>query len=240
MKRTLLVLSIIALGAANVFGADLWNQQQAVTTNSVGIINDVFTDNADVSNSSYIANYFTASQNWTINSIDIQVQNPNGIIPNGTQFSATLNLFSATGSLPTAGNNPAAGTAVTVTFTQNGGSGLGSYYDMSISGLNLSAAAGNYWISLTPSSDFNTYGTIFEVYSATNKAGAAFGDAWINPANGFGTGAGWQDAGSVIGNNPIYGGIDIQGTVQSVPEPASMAALCVGLVGLASRRRRKA
>lgn len=241
MKRTLLIISLVAVGAANVFGTDLWNQQQTIDANVAGIINDNFTDSGNLVNAAANASYFTASQNWTIDSIDLQVFAPSGNIANGATFSAFLNLFPATGSLPTAGNNPLAGTAVTVTMTQNTGSGLSSYYDMKVSGLNMSVLAGNYWLNLTPSSSFVTNGGIYECYSSTNLAGATYADAWINPGNGYGAGATWQDSGNAAGaTGPVYGGLDIQGTVQSVPEPTSIAALGLGLVGLISRKRRKA
>ena len=228
----------MAVGACHVFASDLWNQTQTVTANSNGILNDNFTDAANMTSASFIVSDVVASQNWTVNSISIQVLDAGGLIPTGTQASALLNIFQNSGALPSAANNPASGTTSTVTFTQNTGAGLGNFYTMTLSGLNLNLSKGEYWIGLTPSSDFGVYGSIDEVYTSTNAAGANYGDAFQNPGNGFGMGSGWMDAGSTLGSGPIYGGIDIQGTVQSVPEPASFAALGIGLVGLIARRRK--
>ncbi len=239
MKRTLLILSLVAIGSANVFANDLWNQTQSSYNYINGSVNQVRGQNDGFD--AYQVSDVIASQGWNVNQISVDfITNGSGLTL-GQQLGVTLNVFTNTGALPSAANDPTAGTPYTATISAmgtDGNFGLTSY-TLTLTGLNLSLAAGEYWIGMTPSINSATYGQSFEGLTTTNSMGANYNDAWINPSGGFNLGTTWSNVNTATGDsNGYYGGIDIQGTTQSVPEPASIAALGFGLIGLISRRRR--
>lgn len=235
MKKTILILSLMALGATSLFATDLWNQTVPNYGYVNSFVNQNFTDFPAYS--AYMVSDVVASQNWNVNQVSIDFFTNGSTETLGSTWSCTLNVFSNTGSLPSAGNDPTTGTTVTGTITNLNGSGYGT---LTVSGLNLNLAAGEYWIGLTPTASFGNDGEFYLGESNTNTAGANYTDAFINPGGGFGLGSSWANGNTLTGDGlSYYGGIDVQGTVQSVPEPASIAALGLGLVGLIFRRRRK-
>ena len=237
MKKTLLIIAIAAIGGHAFAQTDLWNQQAGLGTTFNGEVNQVFSDFPTYS--SYIASNVTNSSAWNVTSVSVEIIATNTTAVTGIT-SGVLNVWNdGSSSIPGTGDNPANGQAVTVAVTAV--SGFSNVFLVTASNLNLNVAAGNHWFSLTPNAAFGTYGETFEAYTMTNSAGALNGDAIINPGGGFGLVAGtnWGSLNGQTGDTgPDYGGIDIQGSVQAVPAPASVFVLGLGLAGLVIRRRK--
>jgi hypothetical protein len=144
--------------------------------------------------------------------------------------SGTLNIFAKTGSMPGAGDDPAAGALVAWTSTDLGD----GTQAVTASGLNVDLAPGEYWIGLTPTNDFGLFGQ--EFHRGAPRVGE---ETYVrNPGGGFGIGTDWGTV-ALFGNASWLGNFDgafkVEGTV--VPAPG-VAALLVG--GLLARRRRRA
>jgi MYXO-CTERM domain-containing protein len=135
---------------------------------------------------------------------------------------ARLNLFTKTGALPLASDDPTAGTLVNATWSN----GL-----LVASGLNI-PVSGAMWVGLTAVGDFGAVGQEFHL-CGTSVSGDP--DAYRNPGGSFGLPAGtnWGDMTSGAGYRDIA--MTIEGVV---PAPGAMALL--GLAGIAARRRRRA
>ncbi len=147
--------------------------------------------------------------------------------------SAVVNVFTKTGTgPPNAADDPTNGTVVAVTVTAVTNNGLDSYR-ITASGLAISKAAGQYYIGLTPIGDFGQVGQCFtrgaDGVARDNKA------YFRNPGGGFSFGTSWQTVDST-GNSYNDMALLVSGFV---PEPATIAALAVGVLALATRRRRK-
>lgn len=98
-----------------------------------------------------------------------------------------------------------------------------------ISGLSLVTPPGLVWIGMAPEMPFANNGQFFiltNLQPVNRGGGAPNNSRGINPGNGFGGGQLW-DA-------PLT---DVAYAVESIPEPASLLALAVGLGALALRRR---
>lgn len=232
MKYSLLLICLALVGASTAH-ADRWNNEQDPATMQGGTSNGYYP--TAPTDSSFAVSDVVADNNWTINSVQIQAVDGETYIPNGYQTTAYLNIFanSGTGNAPLAGNNPMSGTVVNVTFNYTVYNGDGQNFTITADGLNINLAKGEYWIGLTP---ISTYGHIGETLFASNVAGAVASSDYYQY---YGS-TNWYQTTYGVGSAPGYLGIDINGTVQSVPEPASFAALGLGLIGLISRRRRKA
>ena len=241
MNRTLIIAGLlVACITPALAQTDLWNQQVGVPqTNVVGGANQVFTDLT--TDSTYMASNVDNVQAWNVSSISIEILGNNPAILTNLK-SAELNIFAdGSSSLPGTSDNPTNGTSVPVSITLLTATGQNGYlvYQVTASSLNLSLASGDHWISLTPIGANSNIGQAFEALTTVNSAGALFQDAGINPSGGLGAGTNWQTAQNLyLESAPSYGGIDIKGSVQAVPAPASLFALGLGVVGLAIRRRK--
>jgi len=240
MTKKLLALGALAVAATPSFATDLWDQQPGLTNGFNAFTDEQFTDLPDhsVYNASDV---IVGAGGWTVNSISVEGEE-NG--SPGTPTQALLNIFANTGqnSVPAVQNDPTTGQLVNVTFTPLGNIGFNGApaYFLTVSGLNLQLAAGEYWIGLTAigaiggSSGENEFETGF---STVNSAGAKEGSAFINPGAYWGYGSSWQQETNVSGDpTPDFSAIDIQGS--AAPEPVSIALLGLGVVGLISRRRK--
>jgi uncharacterized protein (TIGR03382 family) len=177
--------------------------------------------------STYLVGDVTFAAGTTINSITIYTTS--GFGNWGAITQARVNIFAKTGSLPGAGDNPAAGTLVAASWSDIGG-GVGA---LVASGLNIPVSGAN-WVGLTAVGAFGAVGQEFHLNGVTSSGDV---DAYRNPGGSFGLPAG-TNWGPMTDNNPDYRDISMTIEGEIIPAPGAIALL--GLAGLASRRRRRA
>jgi hypothetical protein len=167
---------------------------------------------------------------WTIQSITSYFTTGHGWPATGT---ARLNIFSKTGTLPMAGDDPTVGTSYAASLSVVGGSTL-----VTAGGLSINLAAGAYWIGLTPIFAFSSPGQ--EWHQVVAEAVVGDYSAVRNPGGGFGFGPNWGTY-AMMGLLETDGAILIEGTAGSgaIPEPATWSLLALGVGALAFLRRRK-
>jgi hypothetical protein len=226
MHKLGLGVVLAVVGGIGVHATTIWNQSNYNTGNSA-LANQVFGPAGPQYTSYIVDDVVVDPGGWAIDSVTGYFLG-GGLPATGT---ATLNVFSESGTLPLGTDDPTAGGTVNVVYTlQPDGS-----YSVTASGLNLNLTAGNYWIGLTPILDFGTYGQVYQftTSSAVNGNPAAF----INPNGGFGLGAAWRGASGI---NPALGdaAMLIDGVV--TPEPATLVGTVGALMALAFFRRRRA
>ncbi len=222
--RTVALVLLLSAGAL-AWGDVLWNQPPS-TTYGAAWVQWEFTDQP--ARSTYTVNDFQvpAGPGWTLDSVTKYFMYTTTPV---TQ--ARLNIWSKTASMPDdATMDPTTGSLVDVTFTFNASLGK---EELTATGLNLTLAPGDYWITLTPLSNYAQYGQTLMAQNTTTillddsryrnpggGCGYAQGTVWINSyANSY---YNWEDA------------MKIQGTL--APEPGALSLLA--LAGLALIRRR--
>ncbi len=164
---------------------------------------------------------------WTIQSITSYFTLGYGYWP--ATASVYLNIFSKSDPLPGPGDDPTAGTEYTASISDDGAATT----FITLDGLSISLAAGDYWIGMTPILDFGSYGQEYHM-----QATAVLGDysAIRNPGGAMGYGTDWGTY-AMVGYDPGDGAILIEGT--AIPEPATWSLLALGVGALAFLRRRK-
>jgi len=239
MKKIIFSIAAIAVVIAPVFADDLWNQQTLTSNGDFGYGNAVEGDLT--TQTFYGVSEVNNNSAWTINSISLIAEsssNLSSILVN----TAVLNVFDDGATDPPGGgtgDDPTTGTTVNVTATLDNGLGTnpygGGYFIITASGLNINLTSGSHWIGLTPNSTIAQNGYLYVAYNNSNLAGATFGDAFRNP---YALSGDWVDVSTAIYNRPdlVYGAMDIQGTVQSVPSPSAMAFLALGVGALLLNR----
>ena len=241
MTKKIYALAALALAATPSFATDLWDQQSGLPAGP----NASFPTAADCLFSDFAsANTYIASDvevgagGWTVNQISMEVVGASVAVETITH--AQLNVFAnpSSNSLPTP-LDPTMGPTVSVSVTaiaNNPGD-----YLVTASGLNLTWAQGEYWVGLTSLANYSAGQEIWDGYITSNVAGALQQSAMDNPGGYDGLpNNGWNTLSSVYGSpNPLYAAIDIQGTVNPAPEPASIALLGLGAVGILRRRRNR-
>lgn len=233
--RRLLVLMLLC-GAASGAQATyiLWEQLPA--TDTMSWIDQEFPD-LQAASTYQVHDVVVGAGGWKISSITGYYTKLNDLWP--SSLSVRLNVFSKSGSLPTAGDDPVLGSVWTAALTRDMQSS-----QVTLTGLDLVLPTGSYWIGMTPILDFGNYDQEWHQLSA-----AVVGDASAlrNPGGYFGFGSDWKDYtafGELYGDlaQPGDGAIKIEGTTSDVPEPGTSALTGVILAGAlagAFRSRRR-
>ena len=220
-KLALLLLMLLVLPLQ---AAVLWSQAPT-GTNASAYIDQEFPDFPAFS-TYQVADVTVGAGGWAIDSITSYFGSGGGSWP--SSLDVRVNIFSKTGALPLASDDPTAGAEYAATLTADG-----SFLDVTASGLGIHLAPGAYWIGMTPIVDFATYGQNFHWQTS-----GIVGDpsALRNPGNGFADGSDWGTY-AMIGGTAGDGAILIEGT-GATPEPAAylLVAGGLGLLGLLRRR----
>ena len=238
MRQILTSLAVLTvLFAAPTFSsADSILWEQAPTPNPANGLINVVTPQGDQEEdfSTALVNDVTFQTDVRISSVTTYFSDVN-VSPwtNGGVFNAVLNIFDGDPltDADAAFDGGDFGSAVQVTALDPNNSGFDGVWSLTVSGLNLTLDAGTYFFGLTPEHNGNE-GQEFHVNSATDFGSPTF---FRNPANGFGTGTGWQEVGNLV---PAQSDFEASITIRAVPEPTAAGLLALGLVGLTTRRRR--
>jgi hypothetical protein len=218
--RTLGVLCLFA--ASQCFAGVLWDQQPLDV--STGYVNQEFGDFPSFS-AYQLHDVTVTGTGWNITSITEYFTT--GAWPGS--FDARLNIFALSGSAPLPTDDPTSGLlypAVNVESTLS---------TVTLSGLNINLAPGDYWIGFTPVLDFGSSGQQFELVASTVGNPSAV----RNSGGGFGIGSDWTTTAAFGGATD--GSITINGdALTSAPEPATYSLIGGGLLlaGLLKRVRR--
>jgi hypothetical protein len=221
-KAVFTFLSVVLLGSTGAHAGVLW--QQLPNNLSLSWINQEFSDFPAFS--AYPVNDVTVGpEGWQITSISEQFA-AGGAWP--STFNVVLNIFSKSGPLPLVTDDPTAGSVQTATLVR------GATDVVTVSGLNILLAPGDYWIGFTPQLDYGSNGQEFQLVAAQLGDFSAF----RNPGDGFGFGNGWITSGT-FGSGPDSDlAIEIDGNLAGAPEPGSIALLGGGMAAVIFARRR--
>jgi hypothetical protein len=143
-------------------------------------------------------------------------------------FNVLLNIFSKTASFPLASDDPSAGTVFSATLTRSGGIDA-----VTVSGLDIFLAPGDYWIGFTPQLAYGSSGQEFQIIADQVGDFTAF----RNSGNGFGFGSSWMTSSNFGSASDLA--FQIGGNL-ATPEPGSIALLGGGIAALFFARRRLA
>jgi MYXO-CTERM domain-containing protein len=225
MKRSIALL--LALAVCPAFGAILWEQPLQTTT---AYVNQQFGDFQ--SYSSYaVSDVVVPAGGWTVTGGTWFMAQWNGAgWPNGTDIPVVFNVFPLTGTLPSATDDPAAGTSLMAAYSTNG-----SDATLTLTGLSLYLHQGSYWIGLSPVMDFSSYGQLG--FQLTNGY-ILEPDAWRNPGGGFGYGGDWQNPTGIGATADVAFRLEGEPGGGAIPEPATWMLGLAGMAALAVLRRR--
>jgi len=224
MKKTLIIALVVVAGAANaqvVFYGGNQDGRDGIASQNGGAVTDAIAiDN------------FTLSANTTITGLFANMFCDATAFANGYTGNAGYAIYK---SVSTSGATLVTSGTGAVTPGASQGTNLGNnVFRYTISGLNIALTAGTYWfgVQLAPTSG--------QSYTATTSGASgvgspiADGNSYLIWPGGFGN------------SNPVPvadleggGKWDLsQGVLAAVPEPATMAALGLGVAALLRRRRK--
>ncbi len=218
------VPALALLLAAPAFCATvLWDQAPITPT---ALSNQVFTDYPEFS--TYVLSDVTVpSSGWIIESLTSYFSAGTFFAASGYHLPVQLVILPASGDLPDAAHDP--GTAAqydgVYTFTDDMAA-------IEIRGLSIALAPGDYWVGM---SAFAAYGYEGQFYLLSSASTVGRPAAWRNPGGGFGHGTDWVPANSI---NDAFadGNLHIEGTLGSVPEPATVGTLALALLAVGGLR----
>lgn len=206
--------------------ATLWDQS---FTNFIGTVDQDFPDFATYSTVE-VDDFSTGGQSWNVDTVVTYFTYGFGFWPGST--TAQLSLYKKTGSMPGAGDHMGNLGSVPATI-YNLGNALAVVADTSGVGA-LQGINGDYWIGLTPTVAFGSYGQEFHLLSG--NATIMDGARNRNEGGSFGVGTDWVDGPGLFGGLPNTDHcFTLGGDV--VPAPSAAALLALGGI-FAGRRRR--
>lgn len=204
----------------------LWDQSY---TNFIGIVDQDFADFPTYSTVE-VDDFTTGGQTWNVDTVVTYFTYNSAWVGNHT---AQLSLYKKTSGMPGSGDHMGNLGSVPVTIYDLGGSALAVVADTSGVG-GMQGLNGDFWVGLTPSLAFGSYGQAFHLLSGN----ATIGDGARNRNEGgsFGFGSDWLDGPGLFGGLPNNDHCYTLGG-EVVPAPGAAALLALGGI-FAGRRRR--
>lgn len=200
-----------SLGGTEELGATtLWDQTEFGLTTW---LDQVFTD-FPTSDGFQVSDVSTGGDVWRVNKVTTyftQGINPLSNWTPGTITMANLQVYPKTGTLPDDGTDIAPEYTVPITLVDDGG--IIWRVEADTTGIpELQCITGDFWIGLTPITNYATDGQ--EFHWVSDAVGAESG--FRNPGDGFGFGADWLGLSAIdtlSDGPPFEGSITLEGTV---------------------------
>lgn len=211
--------------------AVLWDQRD-FDVNANAYVNQTFTD-FPTYDSFNVSDVTTGGATWNVQKITVYFTRGAG----GTDLfnpinitTANVQIYSKTGCLPGTNDLPP---QLTLPCTLV--SPAANLWEISVdtsSTPQFQGISGNYWIGVTPITNFARDGQEFQFQ--TRAAGRDCESSWRNPGNGFLFGTEWMNLSSSIGNGTTYDcAILIEGTTGGGGYTCTITGTCPGTVRLA-------